>query len=256
MHRPSPQPAGLILAPRLDPLLPRLARQPVPAHFAQAAARVVHIVEVLAFGIDEIPEGPFGGHAPTEHGFRAVESGLPQHVVHPRAQAGVHQAVAPVQGLIIIGDGDDRHGAVHVLARFHGLHALGRMEPRLGDDDQGVKIGPADVVQRVIGVARVELVLPRLKLCKPGDALRLPVAQGDAVHRRVALEKFREGCPEAAQSHESDADAHVFSFSAELSVCFPSGRSRSFDGIALTWGLAQVSPMGHALDQERECPEE
>ena len=115
-------------------------------------AVLVHVVAVLALSIDELAKAPGLGHAPAEHGLGSVHGGLAEHVVLPGAPTGLDQFVHPVEGFLIIGNGDDGHGAVHVLAGFHGLEALRRVQPRLGDDDDGVEVGGTQVVEGSEGV--------------------------------------------------------------------------------------------------------
>jgi hypothetical protein len=47
-----------------------------------------------------------------------------------------------------------------------------------------------------------------MKLGELRDPLRLPIAQRDAVHQRMALEQLCEARAETAQTDKPDADSH------------------------------------------------
>ena len=99
---------------------------------------------VLALGVDERPEGPLGGASSAVHRLTAVDGGLAQHVGQAGPPTGFDESVAPVEDLIAVGHAHDRNRAVDVFARLHRLDRLRGVKPRLRDDDQGVKVGPAE----------------------------------------------------------------------------------------------------------------
>ena len=105
--------------------------------FAEAAA-AIQIVEIFTLGIDEFAKRTLGRFASAEHRFGMIVGRLAQHVILARALAGSDQLIAPIENFVAVGHATDGHGAVNVLACFHGLDALGGMKPRLGDHDDGV----------------------------------------------------------------------------------------------------------------------
>ena len=95
-----------------------------------------------------------------------------------------------------------------MLARLHGANALIGVEPRLGDDDEGVEIGAEDVVQGAVEIRRPQLGAPALLLREWRHALRLTVAERDAVNERMAHEHVGEDASELSQADKTDTDSH------------------------------------------------
>jgi len=90
-----------------------------------------------------------------------------------------------------------------VLASLHGLDALRRVQPRLCDDDKGVKIGLKYFVERSVCVIRIELVMKGRLIRELRDALRLAVTQRDSIDKRVALEQIGESASKTAEANQA-----------------------------------------------------
>ena len=200
---------GLVL---LQPLLSGCAGEAVFDDAAQIAAGAVDIVVVLALAVDEAAEVACCGSAAAVDRLGPVVGCFAEHVELAGAFGGFDKACAPVEDLVAVGQGDDWHGGVDVFAGFHRLDGLGGVEPVLGEERDGVDVAGADVVERGVGVAGVELALPVLKVGEAGDAVRLAVAEGDAIDEGMAHEEVGEGAAEGSQADDSEADAHFGSF--------------------------------------------
>ena len=175
-------------------------------------------MHVLALAVDEAAKCALGGPAPTVNRLCPEKGGFAQHIQLPSAFHSLDESGAPVENLITIGQGDEGHGAVDVLARLHGLDSLGGMKPVLGEESQGVDIAVADVIQRGVGIAWMKLGLPALLFGEAGDPFRFAVAERDAVHQGVAHKEVGEGASEHPQADQSQADAHTASFT-ECNQC-------------------------------------
>ena len=208
VHRAGDQAAAVVLRLQPLPLRARLAGQPAPLDLPQIAARVLHVVEVLALRIDEPAERARRAPAPAIHRFRSIERGLTEHVVEPGPLHRPHQTIAPLQDLVAVRHHDDRHGAVDVLAGFQRGDRLRGMQPRLRDDRHRVEVGRAQIVQGAVRVGRRELVPERRVAGEAVDALRLAVAQGDAIDLRVELEQTGEGGAERTEPDDSQGNTH------------------------------------------------
>ena len=147
VHRAILRAAFAVALEDARPFLPRGAGQPMIVHLAQVAAGTVETVEIFAFAVDEVAERALRGLAAAIHRPGVVIGGLTEHIAHAGAAAGLDQAVAPVERLVVIRDADHRHGAVDVLAALHRLNRLRRVQPVLGDDHQRVQIARADLRQ-------------------------------------------------------------------------------------------------------------
>ena len=198
----------ILVRVNLRPFAAGGACQAAAPHLAQVARRQVAVVEVLALGVDEIAEGPLGGPAAAVHRLGTVTGGLAVHEVHARALDGLNQSIAPFEDLVAVGHADEGHRAVDVLAGLHRLDRLGGMQPMLSDDHHGLDVARQERLEGVVGVPGVELVLERLQFREALDALRHPVAQGDAVHQGVRLEERRERGTERPQPHQAYAYSH------------------------------------------------
>ena len=152
--------------------------------FAEVAGGI-DVVAVFAFRVDEIAEGVFLHLAHAELRLRAEDGGLAEHVVLAGADGCVDDLADPVERLVVVGDADDRHGGIDVLSGLHGLDGLSRVEPRLGDDDDGVQIRLAHVLYGIVAVFRIEFVGHERAVRPFLDALRFAVAECDAVNERM-----------------------------------------------------------------------
>ena len=221
--------ATVVLRLQPPPLGTCLAGQPAALHLAQVAVRIFHVVEVLALGIDEPPERALGAPPPAVHRLRPIERGLTEHIVEPGSLHRPDQTVAPVENFVSVRDRDDRHGAVHVLAGLQCRKRLRRVQPRLRDDRHRVQVRRAQLIQGSVGVGGDELVLERRVAGETLDALGLPIAQGDPVDQRMALEQVGKGGAEGAEARDSQRDPH------DLSLLREKGSRRAWRPPALSY---------------------
>ena len=176
-------------------------------------AGVVHVVHVLALGVDEVAELSGERLAAAEHRLRPEAGGLTEHVMFPRSLRGFDDPVAPVEHLIAVRQTAQRHRAVHRLARLHRLDALRRMQPRLRDDHERVQIAAADFVQGGVHVSRIEFVREKRIFRKLLHPVRFAVAERDPVHERMRFEQRCKRTAEIPESHHADADSHTIPLS-------------------------------------------
>ncbi len=165
-------------------------------------------MQIFPLCIDEAAERAFGRLAAAEHRLRAEKGRFAEHVVKAGGSNGLNEAIAPVQDFVVIGNGNDGHGAVNMFTVFHRLDALGGMEPGLGDDDEGVAGGLADFVERGIGVMPGEFAANERVLCDAGDSLRFRIAEQDFMHEGVMGKEGGKRAAEGAETDETDSQTH------------------------------------------------
>ena len=198
----APFPVGPV---KFRQLFADFAGGPLLTDFPKRAARI-QVVRIFGFGIDEIAEQAFFRHAAAEHGLRTVDGGFAKHVFHAGTLDRVDDFAAPVENFVVIGQGDHRHGGIHIFARFQHLDALRRMQRRLRDDHDGIAVRFADLVQRQHFADRFGR--DRSVFQVAFDPVRFRIAQNDRIHQRMRGEKRRKYGSETAQSDQAQFDSH------------------------------------------------
>ena len=161
-------------------------------------------MQVLAFPVDEFAKVPIRSPRPAVHRLPTEIGRLAKHVDLPGSLDRLHQTVTLIQKLVPIDPVDGGYGAVNVFPGFQPLNHLVVVEPWLGDDHQGIQIALTHRVQAVVAFADVEF---------PGDLgnpIRADVADGQAVHIWMVLERTHEMPTELPQSDHAHRDAHRF----------------------------------------------
>ena len=103
-------------------------------------ATAIDIVRVFSLRIDEFTELSLCGEAAANHRLRAVDGGLPEHILLASALDGLSDFHAPLKGLVGIGKRNQGDGAIDMLARVQHLKALWCVKPGLRDNDDGIDI--------------------------------------------------------------------------------------------------------------------
>src|SRR5579875_134603 len=154
------------------------------------AAEAIEAVKIFAFRIDKRAERSHCRLTPAEHCARMKVGGLSKHVAHARSPTGGDKTFAPLQYLIAVGDGDERHGTVDVLPPLHSENSLRSVKPVLCEDRNGVYVAVTKRLKACEPILRTKLLLKKWLFGKTGDAIGFAIAEGYPRNRRMAAKKF------------------------------------------------------------------